>query len=330
MPKLNDNQVTGIAGEKWFASVLPHRWIPQPPIRDIGVDLLVVICEDGPWNGLEFKVQVKSSRKWTIRDSSVVVSGFKVSALKDLLIGFTPALLVLHETSTSRGVCAWINQLLGKDVSLISTKRKTVSLHVPLVRPIDSEIWKTLGQELHGLYVALGRRVMASEKTLPIIRFLHGMSDVLDLFDLVAHAAKSEGPMTDEDRGFLAEAEVVCHSNVIRHVRRLEEALAGSPLTIQGLSTFAEDYEQRCSQFIRNFSSVVSNTATPNTVAVVVEEMKARRDGFIRSVVRCMKQVSELGLGLPQTATEDERQMQANKTSEGIRQSADGLPKPSM
>lgn len=322
MPRLNDNQVTGIAGEKWFASVLPHRWIPQPPIRDIGVDFLVVICEEGSWNGLEFKVQVKSTKKWTICDSSVVISGIKVRALKDLLIGFTPALLVLHETSSGRGVCAWINQLLGKDLSILSTKRKTVTLRVPLARSIDTEIWKTLGQELHGLCAALGRRVIASERALPIIRFLHGMSDVLELFDFVAHTVKSEGPVTDDDRAFLAEAEVVCHSNVIHNVRRLEQALAGSPITIQGLSEFGKDYEHNCSQFISNFPSVVSNTASPKTVSVVVTEMQARREGFIRSVVSCMKQVSELGLGLPQPLPEDEKDITANKCIESDRSQA--------
>ena len=139
MPKQTKSQAIGHEGERWFAAQLPATWIPQFPIWDVGVDQLVVICEDGPLNGLELRVQVKSTEKWKIRNDSIVVEGFKRAALLDLLKSFTPSLLVLYESSSSSGYCFWLNQIVGKDTGLLRPGRETVTFHVPMLRPINKE-----------------------------------------------------------------------------------------------------------------------------------------------------------------------------------------------
>ena len=97
MPRQTKSQAIGREGEKWFFAQLPSTWIPQRPSEDVGVDALVVICEDGPLNGLEFRVQIKSNETWTIKDGEIIVKGFRRESLLDLIHGFTPALLVSED-----------------------------------------------------------------------------------------------------------------------------------------------------------------------------------------------------------------------------------------
>ena len=130
MPRQTDSQAIGYEGERWFAAQLPPLWIPQRPQWDVGVDFHVVICEDGPANGLEFRVQVKSAHRLSRREDSIVVKGFRKSALLDLLQGYVPALLVLYECSSERGFCFWLNQLVAQRPELIRTNAKTITLTV--------------------------------------------------------------------------------------------------------------------------------------------------------------------------------------------------------
>src|ERR1039457_4524191 len=109
MPKQSTSQAIGHEGERWFAAQLPPKWIPQFPSTDVGVDMQVVICEDGPLNGLEFRVQVKSANRWAFQNDCIVVPGFSKASFVDLLGGFTPSLLVLYQASSKSGWCFWLN-----------------------------------------------------------------------------------------------------------------------------------------------------------------------------------------------------------------------------
>jgi hypothetical protein len=96
MPNQNEAQLTGRRGERWFVSRLPPTWIFQPPLEDVGVDGVVVICSSGPLNGLEFRVQIKSSRKWRTSENFIVLKNVKTSSFRYWVTGFTPTLLVLY------------------------------------------------------------------------------------------------------------------------------------------------------------------------------------------------------------------------------------------
>ena len=126
MPKQSKSQTIGREGEKWFESRLPTTWIPQRPTEDVGVDLLVVICDDGALNGLEFKVQVKSSAHWRVNNGTIAVP-FRRDSLFDLMRGFTPALLVVYDSKSKRGYYAWLNQIVGSDLSLLASRTKDLN-----------------------------------------------------------------------------------------------------------------------------------------------------------------------------------------------------------
>ena len=185
MPRQSRSQIIGREGEKWFEAQLPPNWIPQRPTEDVGVDALVVICEDNALNGLEFRVQIKSTHAWRTRAGNILLA-FSRRSLLDLIKNFTPALLVTYESSSKRGYCFWINALVGKDLSLLSPNRKSVTLSIPMTRPVTAHLWPGLGHEVRGLSAAVGRRVALAGRSFPILAFVHAMSEALRNFDFVA------------------------------------------------------------------------------------------------------------------------------------------------
>jgi Domain of unknown function (DUF4365) len=180
MPNQNQAQLTGRQGERWFIGQLPSSWIFQPPMEDIGIDGLVVICAPGNFNGLEFRVQIKSSRKWTVKDGSMVLRNIKSASLRYWVTGFTPTLLILYETSTDRGFCAWANQILADKTGLLSGEESEISLHVPMTSPVDEKAWERIGNEVAGLSAVLGRRISLAGSVTPFLRALHVLGMIRD------------------------------------------------------------------------------------------------------------------------------------------------------
>lgn len=193
MPRQVRAQSVGRQGERWFEGLLPSSWILQPPKDDVGVDGIVVICEDGPLNGLEFRVQVKTSSRWTVKDDEILIRNVKRDTALYWITGFTPTLLVLHEITTGRGVFAWANQVLAGHKRLVATTGKTVSLHVPLRRELTRDAWPQIGQELRALNGMLARLLLSSGKAVPLLRAVHALAEAIHGFDFAANGELERG-----------------------------------------------------------------------------------------------------------------------------------------
>ncbi|MBI2920100.1 MAG: DUF4365 domain-containing protein [Planctomycetes bacterium] len=310
MPKQTRSQTIGREGEKWFEAQLPPSWIPQRPTEDVGVDALVVICEDNALNGLEFRVQIKSTSTWRIRDQHILLS-FARHSLIDLIQGFTPALLVTYESSTRRGFCFWMNQIVGKDLSLLNPRRKSVTLSIPMTRPVAGELWPRLGQEVRGLSAAVGRRVALAGRSFPILAFVHAMSEALRNFDFVAHHWSASDETSDEQAAVLHALEVSSHRDVVRAIVELSASLPPGFNPIVGLDDFAEGWIQTCESFVPGFRDLVNNhdpdlSDKVLSVRVDHDRMAAKRIGLIRSILDAQVQITKLGVGLRESEAADD------------------------
>lgn len=302
MPRQSQSQLIGREGEKWFEAQLPPSWIPQRPTEDVGVDYLVVICEDNNLNGLEFRVQVKSKQSWRIRDGNILLP-FKRRSLLDIIQGFTPALLVTYETSSKRGYCYWLNQLVGKELSLLSPGPETVTLSLPMSKPIEKALWPTLGHEVRGLSSAIGRRVALAGRSFPVLAFVHSMSEALRGFDFVAHHWENSEVSTQEQKGTLHGMEISCHRDVVKAIKELEMSLPPEFNPILGLDEFAENWIISCEAFVTNFRSLVADNSpdlSEQLMATKVDHecMSGKRLGFVRSILDVQTQVTKLAIGL--------------------------------
>ena len=302
MPRQTRSQTIGREGEKWFEAQLPPSWIPQRPTEDVGVDALVVICEDNALNGLEFRVQIKSTSTWRIRDQHLILP-FARHSLLDLIQGFTPALLVCYESSTRRGFCFWMNQIIGKDLSLLRPGRKSVTLSIPMTRPVDGDLWPRLGQEVRGMSSAVGKRVALACRSFPILSFVHAMSEALRNFDFVAHHWAALDEKSDEQAAVLHAIEVSSHRDVVRAIDELRSTLPPEFNPIVGLDDFAEEWIQSCESFVSGFRDLVNNhdpdlSAEMLAVRVDHDRMAEKRIGLVRSILDAQVQITKLGVGL--------------------------------
>ena len=291
MPKQTKSQAIGQEGERWFASQLPPSWIPQLPTLDVGVDMLVVICEDGPLNGLEFRVQIKSSESFKIDGKYIVLSGFKKTAFVDLVLGFTPALLALYEKKSRTGWCYWANQLLANNVGILSSSNKTLTLKVPMTRSIDPSLWPQLGNEVKGIMAAVGRRIAVSELTLPLLEATHSLMQSLHLIDLCAHGKGGSVSISE-----LLEAEATANKEIVTTLLALDEWLHELKQPIIGVRETADKYVDACERFILNFSGFVKHSGPGFELKVAPELMAEHRVEAFRAVTQIVSKLSLLTL----------------------------------
>ncbi len=314
MPKQVKAQSVGRQGERWFEGLLPPTWILQPPKDDVGVDGIVVICEDGSLNGLEFRVQVKTSSRWTVKDDEVLIRNVKRDTALYWITGFTPTLLVLHEISTGRGIFAWANQVLGGHKRFATRKDKTVSLHVPLRQELRRDSWPQIGQELRALNGMLARRLVSSGKAVPLLRAVHALAEAIHGFDFAANATKDGQPIAGDDAKLLWQLEVSCHRDVVRALHALTTDLDGSGAGVDGLSEFTAEYSNKCSGFITRFDEIVADPDKLRNLQVNVAEMAMKRAGFTRSLVDAIRQLTAIGL---QVVPEPDREEGSERATAG-------------
>lgn len=307
MPRQVDSQRTGREGERWFAAALPADWILQPPLDDVGSDGVVVICEEGPLNGLEFRVQIKASSRWRVENGEAILNNVNRDAALYWLTGFTPTLLALYDKQRKCGYCAWANQALATQTGVLRGKQKRIQVRLSSLTPVSNEIWPRLGLQLRALNAAISRRISTSETALPIFKALHSLASTLRGFDFAQNATKPDGELTESDKILMWQMEVSCHRDVVRTVRTLDADLRESGVEVDGVRAFSDEYVAHCSQFIDGFTRILERPDGIEQIAVLPDEMQRRRLGFWRSVVDLMIQVTTIAAGAQPAASEPHR-----------------------
>ncbi len=293
MPRQSASQETGRTGERWFISQLPANWIFQPPLDDVGVDGVVVVCEPGPLNGAEFRVQIKSSAKWIVRNDTILLAGLKRSAVLYWVTGFTPTLIVAYETSSRRGFCAWANQLLASRTDDLGEEGGSITLEMPMRTPIDPAVWDAIRLEVSGISTALGRNLVIAERALPFLRALNELSGAAKAL-YFAHAATPKEPQrTSEQRALIAELEITCHCDAVRAVLALDRDLQSSGIALGGLQEYAAEYVKRCSAFISNFQQLVDAGDQRRKCDFFPEGLAQERLAMIHSIISAMHELTQ-------------------------------------
>ncbi|HLE64429.1 MAG TPA: DUF4365 domain-containing protein [Pyrinomonadaceae bacterium] len=293
MPRQNKAQETGRSGERWFPQQLPANWIFQPPHEDVGVDGVVVICDDSPSNGLEFRVQIKSSELWRVEDEHVVVR-VKRESLVYWLSGFSPTLLVLYEAASNTGWCTWINQIIAEDLSVLKGEAKMVSLRVPVAHRLDASIWKPLSRQLHSLNLRIAKRIIVAGAALPVLEATRWLMQSLHLIDLCANGRQEDSddvPQTD-----LVLAEITAHKEIVAALLQLDGDLKDAGASIIGIKDLAQRYSDDCAKFIVNFPAFVRHSGPGFTTQVNLKALIDFRPEAMRVVTQVVGKLSAISL----------------------------------
>jgi hypothetical protein len=293
MPRQNKAQETGRLGERWFPQQLPANWIFQPPHEDVGIDGVVVICDDSPSNGLEFRVQIKSSERWEIQDESVLVR-VKRESLIYWLAGFSPTLLVLYETASNTGWCAWVNQVIAEDISALKGEAKTISLRVPVAHTLHASIWEPLSRQLHALNLRIAKRIIVAGAALPVLEATRSLMQSLHLIDLCANGRQEDSddvPQTD-----LVNAEITAHKEIVEALLKLDRELSDARASIIGIKDSAKRYSDNCAKFIVDFHGFVKHSGPGFTTKIDIRAMIDYRAEAMRAVTQIVGKLSALSL----------------------------------
>ena len=310
MPKQNKAQHTGRLGERWFAQQLPADWIFQPPHEDIGIDGVVVICEDSPSNGLEFRVQIKSSVKWKFSEESILLR-VKRNNLNYWLSGFNPTLIALYDTTNNIGWCSWINQIISDDISALKGNTKTITLRIPTSQRLDASIWDKISRQLYSLNQRISKRIAVSGMTLPVLEATHNLMQSLNLIDICAYNWPEDlkdfsnkldindlNARIDNDKcRDLVDAETTAHKEIVQALLELDRKLNEAHIPSTGVKSAAQKYCDICAKFIRNFHKYIECDAGVQ-IHVNVKAMFEYRNQAVREVTQIVGRLSSLSLSI--------------------------------
>lgn len=303
MYKQSESQLIGREGENWFVSQLPSSWVAQRPTEDVGVDFLVVICEDSKLNGLEFRVQVKSARELRAVGADKRISLNK-NSLINLCSSYTPALIVCYETKSKTGYCQWLNKTLANNISDLKSNKVTVTVTFPASNKIIPEVWPLIGEELHGVNRNIFGRLHKASWSFPVLKFTRTLNGCLRTFDSVTHHWSNSVVETNKQISALHALELSAYVELIFAVYDLQEELPKNELTqLEGLQEFVEETVCYCQEFAAEFSTLVKDRdadMSVEAIAMVVDhnEIVSKRAGAIRSIIDLQHQVVDIAMDI--------------------------------
>jgi hypothetical protein len=292
VPKSSQPQDTGRLGERWFLSRLPAAWVFQPPLEDVGIDGIVVICDAGESNGLEFRVQIKSSVQFNRKGDCIVIPSVKHSAMRYWLTGFTPTLLVAFEISSQTGWCGWANQVLAPVAQSVVATDGVRALELPMRVPIDENIWDIVSKQVGGLYAAIGRKLVMAGGLTPFLDALEELSGSLKHLYFAEAAQPPESERTVEQSDLMRELEATAHRDAVRAILALEKDLSDVGAPLVGLKEYAEEYTQRCTGFIRAFRELVE-TDGPVNCQVLTDGFASERRPLMNSIAGAIHELTQ-------------------------------------
>jgi hypothetical protein len=255
MIKQSPAQALGNRGEQWFPAQLPKYWYFQRPSYDLGVDGVVVIAEQNQFNGIEFRVQIKSSREWSRQDDAIVLRGIKRTTARYWAAGASPTLLVFYDDSANSGFCAWALDALPPVPELLLGTSTTITVRANSPVSVDEHCWDTIRTALAS---RLGRFSQALHSAslanivLPQIRDIARCIQLLHLREFTPEPQDRDGEM------LLALGQSIAHRDIVRATQKILDELDPRCLFARQLSATMEAYKSRVAEFYLGFDVLVA------------------------------------------------------------------------
>lgn len=259
MPYQSEAQITGDQGENWFVSQLPPGWILQPPKRDVGVDGVIVICDETDLNGREFRVQIKASKTPTIRNSMVIIPGVKRSTVEYWFLSPLPTLLVAYDATQNHGFFRWHSDLYDEvREALDRQETKSISVSVPTSNRLDQEGWETIRNNLKWHYHNLSEALFAARDAKSLLPTIHDLAAAVRQLNSIDHQPIPVDRRTKEQEGLLAITEMMQHRLVISTLMQLLSELARETEGARRLEAWIHSYVSKVSSVFPNFEKFTS------------------------------------------------------------------------
>ena len=242
MPRQSDSQDIGDQGELWFQTQLPRRWVPQKPTRDVGVDFLVVVCDDSVLNGREFRVQVKSSAQLPVTGGAVTIRGIKRSTLWYWFLSPVPLLLVAYDTSVRRGYYGWHHDVFdpARDLAPDSSEQIVAAMPAQL---LDENAWTSIRQHLRAYYANLGRSLNTARAAAHLLPTIRSIADSVRYLNSLDHQKMPVPERPVKMEAMIVLLESIKHRDLVAALRaflkKLEPDSEGARRIAEWISSYA-------------------------------------------------------------------------------------------
>jgi hypothetical protein len=182
MPSISNAQAIGSTGERWFHAHLPNRWILQRPTTDIGVDGVVVICDDDISNGLEFRVQIKTVKKLQSRSTFINIAKIKTSTLRYWFSSPAPLLVVVVDLHTGLGRYGWHFDALEEPERALTSASRRHTIKISKQMILNDAAWSSIKNFVTDYYVSLQNQLQSQSINVALVSFTNDLiSCVQDL-----------------------------------------------------------------------------------------------------------------------------------------------------
>lgn len=285
MPRVAGAQVLGDRAELWFRSQLPDKWLFQQPTRDVGVDGVVVVCEEGELNGLEFRVQVKSSKLFRRRGKHLILRNVKRSTVRYWFSSPIPTLLVLYEHSEDRGYYSWHSDLFDVGPDLRTTAPARITLRVPASRPLHPPCWDDVRRDLYRFYESLASSLATARAADAVMPAVHALIESLRGLHFSQFGKPETGDQNEEQEKLLLLLDVTCHRDAVITLRELVSKLHPSCEAYRQLSAFMAGYTAEVSSFAIPFEELVDTWDADAAVNVNTVRMAQLRPVLMKSLM---------------------------------------------
>ena len=275
MPKQTNSNIIGRRGERWFQNQLPSEWVFQTPSEDIGVDGLVVVLDEGEINGIEFRVQIKSSANFKETHNEIKISGIKRSTLLYWIHNPTPTLLVAYNDITKIGYCGWIDDILYDSKSTLSLTKELISFSIPKDKPIISDIWDEIRKDLKQFRRSLKSAYFEREYTFP---YSYRISDILLRLNMNETMRTKDGSeFTQSQLQLLWTVELKSYEDFYLLLIEIEKNIHQNSPFAAPIKTYKREFKKICDTFFFNFDEVLSNNEGEIQVGLKVKTMIKQR-----------------------------------------------------
>lgn len=301
MIKQTKAQALGSKGEQWFPAQLPEYWYFQKPTHDLGIDGVVVIAEQNHFNGLEFRVQIKSSREWKQQDNAIVLRGIKRTTARYWVAGSSPTLLVFYDESTGQGYCAWALDALPPVPDLLFGDSDTITIRAEKPALINAECWNGVRRAL-AAGIELFREAVKTGRVANIV--FPRIRDIARCLQLIHLAEFTVEPKEMERQMLLSLGQAVAHRDIVRAATKILSELDSECLFARQLRSTIESYKSRVSAFYIGFDELVAEPDKSMAVRENRDLSRQLRPEMIQRATELILALATLGA----TDTDDAQQ----------------------
>lgn len=226
MPFQSDAQVTGDRGELWFETQLPERWLAQRPTHDVGIDRLVVVCEEGEINGHEFRVQIKASTEFPTQNEYILLKGIKRSTIDYWFMSPLLTMIVAYDTTQNCGYYAWHRDLYEQVKHLEQdTEQKTTQIKLTRSNRLIGISWDSIRDDLRRHKIRFRNCVVTAENSMLVLPVIHQLTDAVRNINCMGYQETSIAKRDEKDAGLIALFEISQHHKIKTTVSTLSEKL---------------------------------------------------------------------------------------------------------